>query len=153
MYKHILVPTDGSALSRKTVHSAILFAREVVARITALHVLPEPGAAELEAWLHHDPHYAEHRAKLFQNLGRACLAYVTDLAASEGVPCTGKLLAGQEPYRAIVDIAAAEHCDLIFMASHGARGDGTDVPGGETLKVLIHSAVPVLVHKPVAAHA
>ncbi|MGZ8287794.1 MAG: universal stress protein [Telluria sp.] len=151
MYKHILVPTDGSALSRRAVHSAILFARELGARITALHVMPAPAADELEAWLHHDPNYAGQREKLFDKFGRACLAYVTDLAASEGVQCADKLVVGQEPYRAIVDTAVQEHCDLVFMSSHGARGGEAQVPGSETLKVIIHSKVPVLVHKPAGA--
>lgn len=148
MYKHILLPTDGSALSRKAVRSGIMFAKEAGARITAIHVMPAPRVDELDAWTHHDPDFAGKRAQLFQKFADATLQFVADDAALEGVPCTVRLVAGQEPYRAIVDTALAAHCDLVFMASHGARGDVAQVLGSETLKVLIHSKVPVLVHKP-----
>jgi nucleotide-binding universal stress UspA family protein len=151
MYKRILVPTDGSALSRKAARAAILFAKETGASIVALHVMPAPAPDELEAWAHHDPNYADHRARLFQKFADLYLQFVSAIAASAGVACDTRLVAGSEPYRAIVDTAQSEHCDLVFMAAHGVKGDSAQVPGGETLKVLIHSKVPVLVHKPVPA--
>jgi nucleotide-binding universal stress UspA family protein len=151
MYRHILLPADGSALSRKAVRSGILFAKEAGARVTAIHVMPAPSMDELEAWTHHEPGYADKHARLFQKFAEAALQFVADTAASEGVPCSVRLVSGAEPYRAIVDAAQAAHCDLVFMASHGAGGDTARLPGSETLKVLIHSKVPVLVHKPAAA--
>lgn len=150
MYKHILVPTDGSALSRKAVRSGVLFAREAGARITAIHVVAKPGADELEAWTHHEPDFAEKRARLFQKFADAALQFATDSAAAQGVPCSVRLVMGEEPWRAIVDTAQAAHCDLVFLAAHGARGESAQLLGSEALKVLVHSTVPVLVHKPAA---
>lgn len=151
MYKHILLPTDGSALSRKAARSGVLFAREAGARITAIHVMAPPGADELEAWTHHEPDFAEKRAQLFQKFADATLQFVADSAAAEGVPCSVRLVTGAEPYRAIVDTAQSAQCDLIFLAAHGARGDSAQLLGSEALKVLVHSSVPVLVHKPAAS--
>lgn len=151
MYKHILLPTDGSALSRKAVRSGILFAKEAGARVTAVHVMPPPAADELEAWAHHDPQYAQHRQQMFRKLADSFLEFARTMAAAAGVPCAATLVTGAEPYRAILDTAQAERCDLIFMASHGVKGGAAEMPGSETLKVLIHSKVPVLVHKPAEA--
>lgn len=151
MYQHILLPTDGSALSRKAVRSGVLFAKEAGARITAIHVVPGLGAGELEAWTHHEPDFAEKRARLFQKFAEAALQYATDSAAAEGVPCSVRLVTGEEPYRAIVDTAESAQCDLVFLAAHGTRGDSAQLLGSEALKVLVHSKVPVLLHKPVTA--
>lgn len=151
MYKHILLPTDGSALSRKAVRSGVLFAREAGAHVTAIHVLATPGADELEAWTHHEPGFADKRARLFQKFADAALQFAADSAAAQGVPCAVRLVMGEEPWRAIVDTAQAAHCDLVFLAAHGARGESAQLLGSEALKVLVHSTVPVLVHKPAAA--
>lgn len=151
MYKHILLPTDGSALSRKAVRSGVLFAKEAGARITAIHVMPAPRPDELEAWTHHEPDFAEKRARLFQKFAEAALQFVADSAAAEGVPCSVRLVMGEEPYRAIVDTAQSAHCELVFMAAHGGGGNSAQLLGSEALKVLVHSKVPVLIHKPAAA--
>jgi nucleotide-binding universal stress UspA family protein len=53
-----------------------------------------------------------------------------------------------EAWQAILQIAEQTHCDLIYMASHGWKGDDAQLLGSETVKVLHYSKVPVLVHKP-----
>ena len=40
MFRNILVPTDGSALSRKAVKSAVRLAKEQKAKLTAVYVSP-----------------------------------------------------------------------------------------------------------------
>jgi nucleotide-binding universal stress UspA family protein len=49
--------------------------------------------------------------------------------------------------QAIIDAAEASRCDLIVMASHGRRGVSAVVLGSETVKVLTHSKIPVLVYR------
>ncbi|HJW56031.1 MAG TPA: universal stress protein [Burkholderiaceae bacterium] len=150
MYKNILLPTDGSALSQKAVRSGVLFARNTGATITGIHVIPQPHQDRLEAWMHHDEHYAERRQALFEKFADEYLEFIANSALAEGIPCTCKLVKADEPYLAIVKTAEQEHCDLIFMASHGWKGETAQLLGSETLKVLIHSKIPVLVHKPAA---
>jgi nucleotide-binding universal stress UspA family protein len=53
----------------------------------------------------------------------------------------------QHIYQAIIDAASARTCDLIVMASHGRRGVSAVVLGSETVKVLTHSKIPVLVYR------
>ena len=52
----------------------------------------------------------------------------------------------EHPYRAIIDTAKSNGCDLIVMASHGRHGISAIVLGSETVKVLTHYIIPVLVH-------
>jgi nucleotide-binding universal stress UspA family protein len=152
MYKHILLPTDGSALSQQAIHSGVLFARNTGATVTGVHVIPKQREDRLEAWVHHDPHYAEKREGIFEKIGDHYLAYIANSALAEGIPCTCKLVKSDEPYLAILKIAEREHCDLIYMASHGWKGDSALILGSETLKVLLHSKVPVLIHKQPTRH-
>lgn len=148
MYKRILLPTDGSALSRQAVTSGVLFAKNTGATVIGVHVIPMPHADQLEAWMHHDPHYAAHRQALFDKFADECLSFVANSALAEEVPCICKKITANEPCLAIVKMAEQMDCDLICMASHGWKGGEAQLPGSETLKVLHYSKVPVLVHKP-----
>lgn len=148
MYKHILLPTDGSELSRNAVTSGILFAKNSGATVVGIHVIPVPHEDRLEAWMHHDPHYAERRQALFDKFADEYLSFVANSALAEEVPCACKKVMANEPYLAIVKMAEQARCDLIYMASHGWKGGEAQLLGSETLKVLHHSKVPVLVHKP-----
>lgn len=150
MYKHILLPTDGSELSQQAVTSGVLYAKNSGATVIAVHVVPTPHPDQLEAWMHHDPHYAERRQALFEKFANEYLAFAANSALAEEVPCSCKLVKANEPYLGILKTAEQSHCDLIYMAAHGWRGNVPQMLGSEALKVLIHSKVPVLVHKPIA---
>lgn len=148
MYKNILLPTDGSELSREAAAACVQLARDAGARITALHVVPTLRADLLEAWLHDDPHYERRRRALFEKFAAGYLDFISGLANQAGVQCTPLKTEGGDAWRAIVHKAEELHCDLVFMASHGWGGPGAQLLGSETLKVLVHSRVPVLVFKP-----
>jgi nucleotide-binding universal stress UspA family protein len=148
MYKHILLPTDGSELSRQAVTSGILFAKNTGATVVGVHVIPLLREDRLEAWTHHDPHYAERRQALFDRFADEYLAFVANSALAEEVPCSCRKVNANEAWQAILKIAEQTRCDLIYMASHGWKGDDAQLLGSETVKVLHHSKVPVLVHKP-----
>ena len=153
MYKHILLPTDGSALSQQAVASGVLFAKNIGATVVGVYVVPEPRPDQLETWMHHDARYAERRQALFEKFADQHLSFIANSALAEEVPSTCKLMRADEPYLGILKAAEQAHCDLIYMASHGWKGDRPETPqllGSETLKVLVHGRIPVLVHKPVA---
>lgn len=150
MYKHILLPTDGSELSEQAIHSAVLFAKNTGATIVGVHVVPVPHPDQLEAWTHHDAHYAERRQALFEKFANESLAFVANSALAEEVPCSCKLVKAREPYLGILQAAEQAHCDLIYMASHGWKTGAQQMLGSEALKVLVHSRLPVLVFKPKA---
>ncbi|HVL75325.1 MAG TPA: universal stress protein [Noviherbaspirillum sp.] len=148
MYKHILLPTDGSALAREAVQSGILFAKNIGAEVLGLYVIPEPRAEQLDAWLHHDPLFPKHRKMMFDKFADEALSFVANSALAEEVPCLYRKVQGAEPWIAILKVAEQSHCDLIYMASHGWKGGIGDHVGSQTLKILHHSPIPVLVHKP-----
>lgn len=147
MFKHILLPTDGSALSRQAVAGGLQLAKECGASVVAVHVVPVPHADQLEAWMHHDPQFGAHRKALFDKFADMYLAAVAGSAQAQQVPCECLRLAAGEPYLAILEAAEQADCDLIYMASHGWKG-AAHLLGSQTVKVLHYSQVPVLVHKP-----
>src|SRR5262249_56175899 len=73
------------------------------------------------------------------------LKVVTDAAAAAGVPCDVVQVEREHPYEAIIDAARKKGCDAIVMASHGRRGVSAVVLGSETVKVLTHTNIPLLV--------
>ena len=145
MFKHILLPTDGSKLSGKAVTRGIDLARKGKGRITALHVLPEfklmvdDGITMISPAL----------KKRFDDEGRMraqkLLDDVARQARSRGVRCATLCMSGDSPYQEIIRAARKKNCDLILMASHGRRGLSSLLLGSETSKVLLHTKVPVLV--------
>lgn len=143
MYQHILVPTDGSPASASAVQSALQFAKEAGARVTALHVLPE---------FHLYGYLAQSPEDTYENYLRDSAAYATRmleslaaLAQAMGVPCDTLIRRSDRPHRKIVDTAQAQGCDLIAMATHGHTGLKGVLLGSQTHKVLLDSSVPVLV--------
>ncbi|MEO8040599.1 MAG: universal stress protein [Betaproteobacteria bacterium] len=147
MYKHILIPTDGSALSKKAVREGIKFARSLGAKITFFH-----SQAEYEVVLYGEfvpPNLmtqGEFEAHATGNAEKI-LAAAAKAAAAAGVVAKTAHRASREPWEAIVAAARASKCDLIFMASHGRRGLAGLLLGSETAKVLTHTKIPVLVYR------
>jgi nucleotide-binding universal stress UspA family protein len=148
MYKRILLPTDGSALSREAVQSGIAFAKACGGEVLGLHVVALPPGQQLEAWMTHAPHLVERRQAMFDKFADEDLADITAAATSQHVPCTVIKVRSADVASSIVLAAEDMGCDLIFMASHGHKGDKAAMLGSETIKVLQDSKVPVLVHKP-----
>ena len=145
MFKHILVPTDGSKLSEKAVKQAVRLAKQLGARMTAFHVMPKfhPSTYQMELLQMTLGEYDESR------LGHALqfLRHAERAAGAAGVECEGRHVISDRPYKEIVKAAQKYGCDLILMASHGRRGIEGFLLGSETQKVLTHSHVPVLVYR------
>jgi nucleotide-binding universal stress UspA family protein len=147
MFKHILVPTDGSALSEGTVARAVSFARETGARITFFYAQPDfPMPIYGEGALI-DPTTPEQFAKSAAAEAEAILTKAKDAADAAGVASDSDSTVNEVPYEAIIDASDRHGCDLIFMASHGRRGIAGLLLGSETQKVLTHSKTPVLVYR------
>ena len=150
MFKHILIPTDGSDLSRKAVLYGVQFAKSVGARVTAITVMEPYRVATMEATLIAET-LEEHDALVAREADRA-LEQVKMAAEAASVPVETLRDTSDQPFRAIIDCALANRCDLIVMASHGRRGVAALLLGSETTKVLTHSTIPVLVLIDSAAH-
>lgn len=147
MFKHILVPTDGSELSLQTARRAVTFAREAGARVTAFFAKPEYPVAYFGEGALIDPTTPEQFAQLSDAQARQFLGEVQTMCSEAGVSCDTASEISDVPYEAIIAAAEKAGCDLIFMASHGRRGFAGFLLGSETNKVLTHSKIPVLVYR------
>lgn len=147
MFKHILVPTDGSALSTDTVKRAILFAKEAGAKVTFFYAKPDYPIALYGEGALIDPTTPEKFSEMAEKQAKEILGACEGLAALESVACTSASATSDIPWEAIIDAANTAGCDLIFMASHGRRGLTGFVLGSETQRVLTHSKIPVLVYR------
>ena len=145
MFNNILVATDGSDLAAKAVEQGILFAKEVGAKITALTVTEPSNVLSLAPGaLEYIP--IEYK-KYAEAYAEEVLGTVLAKAQSSGVTCEMLHIEHEQVYQAIIDAASARKCDLIVMASHGRRGVSAVVLGSQTVKVLTHSKIPVLVYR------
>ena len=147
MYKHILIPIDGSPTADKAVQAGVDFARGAKARVTLFTAVPEyepPGDAELMArtavslWDHE---------RLSRDKAQAILQPAAERLRAAGIECQTAYAECNRPHEAIIDAARAHGCDLILMSSHGRRGLSELWYGSETHAVLKHSSIPTLVYR------
>jgi nucleotide-binding universal stress UspA family protein len=143
MFQRILVPTDGSDISKKAVHTAVGLARSLGARVFTLSVKePFPYSAVTEM----QPTPPQEFLDAQERIAAARVKEVQDACIGAGLPaCEGHTVEALHPWEAVIEHARRERCDLIVMASHGRRGVTALLLGSETQKVLTHSTIPVLV--------
>lgn len=146
MYKHILIPIDGTQTADKAVAAGIDFAREAGAKVTLFTAVPEyqpPGEAELMArkaislWDHE---------RISRDKAHAILDPAAEQLRAAGVECDTSYSECNRPFEAIVAAAQRGGCDLILMSSHGRTGFAALWYGSETRDVIAHSSIPTLVY-------
>jgi len=146
-YKHIMLPIDGSDPSRNAEKECIAFAKSIGAKVTAIHVVShfhlhfQPWATPKSVHTKIEKEHEEEAKAVAQKMVSALVTR----AKEKGVDCDGLVVVGDHPYEEIIDNAKNRKCDLIMMASHGRRGLDAVLLGSETVKVLTHSKIPVLV--------
>ena len=146
MYKHILIPTDGSKRSAKAAKAGIDLAKTLGAQVTLLHstasyrrvvdegfVIPTQGALQKT--------FAQESKERSMRL----MEPLVEMAGKAGVPCTPVHMTSDSASDAIVKTAGTRKCDLVVMGSHGWGGLKGLLLGSETTAVLTHCKVPVLV--------
>ena len=145
MYTNILIATDGSELAGNAVQHGIALAMRIVAKVTVLTVSAPFHVFTTDLEMVLEDTAAQYQARM-QQRAEKILGAVAHLAQAAGVACETVHVEHEHPYQAIIDTAASRGCDLIVMASHGRRGISAIVLGSETVKLLTHSKIPVLVH-------
>jgi nucleotide-binding universal stress UspA family protein len=143
-FKRILVPTDGSDITSKAIDTAVELAQTGGGQLFAISVkepFPYSAISEMQPVPPQEFYDAQER------IAAARVKTVVDAAQAAGVSCGGHTVEALHPWEAILDHAKAQQCDLIVMASHGRRGVAALLLGSETQRVLIHSALPVLIVK------
>lgn len=142
MFKRILVPTDGSEITAKAIHTAVGLARVHGAEVHALSVKePFPYSAISEMQPTPPQEFFDAQDRVANQRVQA----VVNACAEAGVPCQAFTLEALHAWEAIIDHADTQQCDLLVMASHGRRGVSALLLGSETQKVLTHTSIPVLV--------
>lgn len=145
MFKHILIPTDGSLLSDSALDRGLSLARDSGARVTVVAVTEPFAVLSAEArkiGVSQADHEREVKAAAAGHLAQAARK-----AAALGVPCETIEVENEHPYRGIIETATERQCDLITMASHARRGITALVLNSETVSVMTHSAIPLLVYR------
>ena len=143
MYKHILIPTDGSELSKKAVDHGIGLAKALNAKVTSVTVSEPFHVFAVEPVMVTDT--PDEYKKRVAALAAKYLKWAKDAATAAGVACDVVQVEHEHPYETIIDTARKRGCDAIVMASHGRRGVSAVVLGSETVKVLTHSNIPVVI--------
>jgi nucleotide-binding universal stress UspA family protein len=147
MFKHVLIPTDGSKVARRAIKAGVALAKQLGAKVTAYYAMET-----FQPYVYSEGYVIntatmknfEERAR---ELGRKYLAEVERAAKAAGVACGTLMTKPATPAHGIVDAARKKRCDVIFMASHGRGEFAALVLGSVTQKVLARSKVPVLVFR------
>jgi nucleotide-binding universal stress UspA family protein len=147
MYKHILIPTDGSELSRRTALAGVKLARALGARVTGLFAAPAATPLVYRDSLPVGFGTTQHNAAMIRRAAHRHLEVIERAAKAARVRCQTVSVTDDYPADAILAQAKKRNCDLIFMASHGRRGLRGVLLGSETQKVLTGSRIPVLVYR------
>ncbi len=145
MFKHVLIPIDGSPRSRKALKAGVAFAKEIGARVTAYHALEVAPRYYGEGFL--PPSALEPVEAAERTRAKKYLDEAARIAGTAGVPCQTQVSTPGIVYEGIVDAARKNKCDVIFMASHGRGELASLVLGSVTVKVLAHSKIPVVVFR------
>ncbi|MDL2357379.1 MAG: universal stress protein [Pseudomonadota bacterium] len=145
MFKHILVPTDGSSMSEQAAAAAIDLARAQGGDIVAVSIAQPYPMMAAEAMVVLD---AATESRILLGLAQDNVDKVVQLAQAAGVPCKGVIAMSYFPHDEIIKAAADNHCDVVFMASHGRHGIGKLLAGSVTQNVLAYSTLPVMVLRP-----
>lgn len=143
MYKHILLPTDGSQITQNAVTEGIALAKAIGARVTGIHVTAPFHVLALSRLMMADTE-SEYNADA-ETISANALSVIEKLARENQLVFKGVHARGERPWEEIIKTAVAEGCDLIMMASHGRTGVAGVLIGSETQKVLTHTRIPVLV--------
>jgi nucleotide-binding universal stress UspA family protein/hemerythrin-like domain-containing protein len=145
MYRHLLVPIDGTELSVETIAQAVEFARTLGARITFFHAIQDHASSQFGQAEMARAAAPEECVYASESRARELLTKAESAARAYGVPCSSASCANNTAHAAIIAAAGDAGCDLIFMASHGRRSKFGMMLGSQTLKVVTRSTIPVLV--------
>jgi nucleotide-binding universal stress UspA family protein len=140
MYRHILIPTDGSKPAEHGVEHGLALAKSLGARVSVIFVL-EPFSEMSGRFLEAMATYAELR----KEQAASVLHRTANAAKQAGVSCETIQVENEQPHQAIIAAAEDKGCDLIVMSSHGRSGLSMLLIGSVTNKVLTHAKTPVLV--------
>jgi len=151
MFKHIFIPTDGSALSNEAAEAGVRLAKALGARVTGFFAAPPATPVIYSHFLPVGYMPPGEHAAMIEKAAKQHLSVIENAAKAAGVPCEVLHETNDFPAEAIIETAREQGCDAIFISSHGQRGRRGPVLGSQTLKVLGNATIPVVVYRNEAA--
>lgn len=141
MFKHLLVPIDGSPTSELAIEKAIGLAKAFDSKVTAIYVVDPYPFTGVGA----DFAYGQGQ---YMNAAKAAateaLAGARKAMEQAGVKITTATVESHSPWRGILEAAASGGADLIVIGSHGRSGIEKLVLGSVAQRVVSHTKLPVL---------
>ena len=145
MFKHVLIYTDGSKLSRKALVTGIKLAKMSSGKVTLLYVLPRLDPMIFAEGYVPEPDWMDSYESTSRDNAKAYLARAEVLASKSGVACATRMTSADRPYKEIIATARTRNCDAIVMPSRGRKGMTAVLLGSETMEVLTRCTRPVIV--------
>jgi nucleotide-binding universal stress UspA family protein len=146
MFKHILLPTDGSKLAAKGIKAGVRLAKQLGAKVSGVYVVqPYVPPVYGEAAIYYAGYSPKEYKQIAEKAAKKALAALEIEAQTAGVPSATRIVSDAPPWAGILKAARARKCDAIVMASHGRGSVGGLLLGSETQHVLAHSKIPVVV--------
>jgi nucleotide-binding universal stress UspA family protein len=144
MFKHILLPTDGSDASHRAVESGARLAQALGAKLTLVSALdPLPlGLVGATARAEDNPMQAAARTA-----AQHWLTQAQNLVKAQGQVADELIVQERSIYQSIIAAASSTGADLIVMGTHGAGALERFLVGSQTQRVLAHTNLPVLVFR------
>ena len=87
MFKQILIPTDGSALSNEAAEAGVQLAKTLGALVTGFFAAPAPTPVIYSHFLPVGYMPPEEHAALIEKTARQYLSVIENAARAAGVPC------------------------------------------------------------------
>lgn len=147
MYRHILIPSDGSDTARKGIDHGLELARRLGSKAIVL-VVTEPyplyATSSHFAWAPPEQDVEKYE-KSQADFAEKALIPIREAAQALGIEVETLHIAKEVPSDAILRTAEERGCDLIVMASHGRRGLSRLLLGSQTSQVLHEAKIPVLI--------
>jgi nucleotide-binding universal stress UspA family protein len=144
MFKHLLVPVDGSDVSKKSLKKVAELAKADGAAVTLVYVSDSlPPMVYSDSTMGYGVTQKDHQ--------KACEAYAKDVfkkaISALGASAKAKTLhiSNSNLSEGILEGAKKSKADVIVMASHKRTGIKGILLGSETHEVIVHSKLPVLV--------
>ena len=147
MFKHILIPTDGSPVSNKAAKAGVALASALGAKVTAYYATVDTMHSVYDEGYTLDEKMIKGFEDRARRVGQKRVDAIGKMAKAAGVSFASVVTKANTPYEGIIDAARKRKCDAIFMASHGRRGLSKLIMGSVTQKVLLLSKIPVVVYR------
>ena len=145
MYKKILVATDGTKLSKKAVEAASKLAADFDAVLTVVRIVPHYAKTFFDGSSILSIKEMADIEKEWTVQAQASLDQLLKTTVDKHISVNTVVARSSNVSDALLKVAKKSKAELIVMASHGRGGIKRVLLGSETLQVLTHSEIPVLV--------